>query len=204
MLRGHQAAARVAGTVLLVGALTYTFLPVRERLESPIVDDEVSKEMQVSDFLNHSVSPATVLYSNFNYPVFAYYTNLRVHRLPESGSALYDELNRLPGDGILIACRENDVIADPRLEWLDSNPHFRRFREFPSLVLYEYRASALPPFSGRSGSCGRCGLRMSIPSLLDCLSPVNAMDRRAARSKATGFKALSSWPVRCRLTGGWV
>jgi len=125
---------------------------VRQRFESPFVDGEVSEEMQVSDFLNHSVPPATVLYSNFNYPVFAYYTNLRVHRLSESGPVLYDALNRLPGDGILIAYRENDAIADPRLEWLDSNPHFRRFQEFPSLVLYEYRANALPPFSGRNGS----------------------------------------------------
>jgi len=83
-----------------------------------------------------------VLYSTFDYPVFAYYTNLRVYRLPSSGSALYDVLNRLPDNGILIAYRENDVVADPRLEWLDSNPHSRRFRDFPSLVLYEYRASA--------------------------------------------------------------
>jgi hypothetical protein len=98
--------------------------------------------MRVSDFLNHSVPPATVLYSDFNYPVFAYYTNLPVHRLLESGSTLYNELNRLPCDGILIAYRENTEIAEPRLEWLDSNPHFRRFREFPTLVLYEYRANA--------------------------------------------------------------
>ena len=112
-----------------------------QRFESPFVDDEVSEEMEVSDFLNHNVPPTTVLYSNFNYPVFGYYTNLRVHRLLVSGPALYDVLNRLPGDGILIAYRENDVIADPRLKWLDSNAHFRRFREFPSLVLYEYRAS---------------------------------------------------------------
>ena len=142
LMKGRQTAAQVVGTVLLVGALAYTFLPVRQRFESPFVDDEVSEEMQVSDFLNHSVPPATVLYSNFNYPVFAYYTNLQVRRLLQHGSALYDALNRLPGDGILIAYRESNVIADPRLEWLDSNVHFRRFREFPSLVLYEYRASA--------------------------------------------------------------
>jgi hypothetical protein len=142
VLVGRQTAARVAGTVLLVGALAYTFLPVRQRFESPFFDDEVSEEMQVSDFLNHSVSPATALYSNFKYPVFAYYTNLQVHRLPESGPALYDALQRLPGDGILIAYKKSNDIADPRLEWLDSNPHFRRFWEFPSLVLYEYRASA--------------------------------------------------------------
>jgi len=141
LLRGRQTAARAAGTVFLIGALAYTFLPLHERFESPFNDHEVSEEMQVSDFLNHSVPPSTVLYSNFNYPVFAYYTNLRVYRLPDSGSALYDALSHLPDNGILIAYREDDVIADPRLEWLDSNPHFRRFREFPSLVLYEYRAS---------------------------------------------------------------
>jgi 4-amino-4-deoxy-L-arabinose transferase-like glycosyltransferase len=142
LLRGSKRTARVAGTVLVLGALVYTFLPVRQRFEEPFVDDEVSEEMQVSEFLNQSVPPATVLYSNFNYPVFAWHTNLPVHRLPESGPDLYNALNRLPGDGILIAYRPSDEIAEPRLEWLDVNPHFRRFREFPSLVLYQYRASA--------------------------------------------------------------
>jgi 4-amino-4-deoxy-L-arabinose transferase-like glycosyltransferase len=142
LLRGKQKAAQVAGTVLLVGALAYTFLPVRERFESSLVDDEASEEMQASDFLTHSVPPDTVLYTNFNYPVFAYYTNLRVQRVTGTGPALYEALNSLPGDGILIAYRESEDIAEPRLNWLDSNPHFRRFREFPSLVLYQYRVSA--------------------------------------------------------------
>src|SRR5690242_21953934 len=47
-------ASRVAGTVLLVGALAYTFLPVGQRFESPFVDDGVSEDMKVSDFLNRS------------------------------------------------------------------------------------------------------------------------------------------------------
>ena len=142
LLRGRQKAVRVAGTVLLVMALIYTFLPVRERFESSFIDDEVSEEMRVSDFLTRSVPPDTVLYANFNYPVFAYYTNLRVQRVTGTGPTLYDALNSLPSDGILIAYRKSDDIADPRLNWLDSNPHFRRLREFPSLVLYHYRASA--------------------------------------------------------------
>ena len=139
VMRVRQTSVRVAGIALVVGALAYTFLPLHSRFEEPFVNDEVSEEMQVADFLNQTVPPATVLYSNFNYPVFAWHTNLPVHRLPESGSALYDALNQLPGDGILIAYRASDEVAEPRLEWLDSNPHFRRFREFPALVLYEYR-----------------------------------------------------------------
>jgi hypothetical protein len=122
-----------------VGALIFTFLPDRHRFDDPFVDDEESAEMQVSEFLTDTLPPATVLYSNFNYPVFGWLTNLPIHRLPEGGPDLYDALNHLPGDGILIAYRPSDEIAEPRLEWLDSNPHFRRFREFPVLVLYEYR-----------------------------------------------------------------
>jgi 4-amino-4-deoxy-L-arabinose transferase-like glycosyltransferase len=145
LLRGHRTAVRVAGSVLLVGALVYTFLPVRERFQAPFVDNELSEEMQISDFLSHAVPPNTVLYSNFNYPVFAWYTDLPMHRLPESfpenRPALYDALNHLSSNGILIAYK-NDVVTDPRLGWLDSNPHFRRFREFPSVVLYESRTSA--------------------------------------------------------------
>jgi 4-amino-4-deoxy-L-arabinose transferase-like glycosyltransferase len=145
LLGGRQTGARVSGTVLLVAALGYTFLSVLQRFDAPLVEDEVTEEMQVSDFLSGNVPPATVLYSNFNYPVFAYYTNLPVHSLPESGPALYNLLDRLPSDGILIAykeSKENDIIADPRLGWLDANPHYHRFQEFPSLVLYEYRVTA--------------------------------------------------------------
>jgi 4-amino-4-deoxy-L-arabinose transferase-like glycosyltransferase len=140
LLSSRQTVIRIAGPLLLVGAIAWTFLPVRERFESPFVNHWVSEEMRVSDFLNQSISPGTVLYSNFNYPVFAYYTKLPVYSLPQSGPALYDALDHLPGDGILIAYKKSDVIADPHLDWLDSNPHFYRFREFSSLVLYEYRA----------------------------------------------------------------
>lgn len=142
LMKGRRTAVRIAGTVLLIGALTYSFLPLRQIFASPFFDDEVSEEMQISDFLNHSVPPTTVLYSNVNYPVFAYYTNLKVSKLPGPGPALYDALNRLPEDGILIAYKESPEITDPRLEWLDSSPHFRRYREFPSVVLYKYSANA--------------------------------------------------------------
>ena len=147
LVTGRHRGVRIGGYVLLIAALTCCFLPVRERFESPSINDEVSEEMQVSDFLSHNLPPGTMLYSNFNYPVYAYYTNLPIHRLQESGPALYDALSRLPADGILIAYKPSDVIAHPRLEWLDAHSHFRRFREFPSLVLYQYRVSGFsqPP-----------------------------------------------------------
>lgn len=138
----RRRASRAAGGVLLMGALFYTVLPTAERLDSPFFDTEVSEEMQVSDFLSHSVSPGTVLYANFNYPVFAYYTNLPVERLWQHGPALYAALEQLPADGILIAYPESDAIPGLNLKWLDANSHFRRIRAYPSLVLYRYRKAS--------------------------------------------------------------
>ena len=144
LITSRQKAVRLASILVLSCALAYTFLPSFRLFEEPFLDDEVSEEVNVSDFLTHTAQPGTVLYTNFNYPVFAFYTDFPVRRLPEGGAALYDILDRLPTNGILIAYKESEDIAAPRLDWLDSNPHFRRFREFPSLVLYQYRRSPEP------------------------------------------------------------
>jgi hypothetical protein len=51
---------------------------------------------------------------------------------------LYDQLNRLPTDGIVIAYKPSREIATPSLAWLDANPRYKRLREFPLLLLYTY------------------------------------------------------------------
>ena len=153
LLEGRRTATRVAGSALLGAALVYCFWPVHHRFDSKFIDDSVSEEMTVSEFLRHNVAPTTVLYANQNYPDFAYYAEMKVNALPESGDALYESLKHLPGDGILIAYRQIDsadssALTEPSLAWLDANPHFRRMKEFPSMVLYEYHA--LLPTAGQS------------------------------------------------------
>jgi hypothetical protein len=113
-------------------------------METGLVDHSVSEEMQVSEFLSRTVPAGTVLYANCNYPDFAYYTNLPVVALDESGPDLYVELNALKDGGVLIAYKpeEDCSVVEPSLQWLDSNPHFRRIQEFPSLVVYAYHAQA--------------------------------------------------------------
>jgi 4-amino-4-deoxy-L-arabinose transferase-like glycosyltransferase len=143
LLKGRQKIALVAGASLLVGALAFSFQPAFQVFASPFIDREVSEEMVVSDFLNHNVPPDTLLIVNLSYPLFAYYTNLKLDIPPESGPALYDALNHLDADGILIAYKDIDgELVDPHLDWLDSNPHFRRFKEFETIILYEYHANA--------------------------------------------------------------
>lgn len=139
LLTPRHTAVRMIGTALVAGALIWSFLPDVQRFEEPLVDNTATEEMQVSKFLDDHFPPDTVVYSNFNYPVFGYYTNLQVEELPESGPRLYDALNHLSEDGILIAYTKPEIVPDPSPQWLRLNPHFRVLKEFPSLVLYQYR-----------------------------------------------------------------
>jgi hypothetical protein len=149
LLKGRRRGARIAGAAVLGCALLYTFLPLRHRFDSGFIDRTASEEMEVSDYLNRNVPPGTVLYANSNYPDFAYYTNLPIDVLDEGGPELYRDLNTLDADGVLVAYKQGDdgSAVEPRLDWVDANPRFRRLREFPSLVLYRYCAPVSLPVS---------------------------------------------------------
>jgi Dolichyl-phosphate-mannose-protein mannosyltransferase len=140
----RRPAVKIASTALLALALGYTFLPLRQIFEAPLVERGDTEEMQVAEFLDRSLPAGTVLYSNFNYPLFGYYTHLPVYELPEAGPNLYDALETLPGDGILIAYKKKEIAPDPRPEWLDAHPEFQAWREFPSIVLYRYHKAVTP------------------------------------------------------------
>jgi MFS family permease len=144
LAQGRRRGARVAGTAVLVCALAYTLLPLRQRIDTGLLDHSVSEEMEVAEFLNRNARAGTVLYTNCNYPDFAYYTNYPVWALDEGGAELYKELGEMKDGGILIAYRQEEDFPDaaPSLDWVDSNPHFQRLQEFPSLVLFEYRTQA--------------------------------------------------------------
>ena len=118
--------------------LVFSFLPSFQRLREPLFDTSSSEEMEVIDYLQHSFPSTTILYSNFNYPVFAYYSNFEIHVLPTFAPAVYTALGNLPVDGILIAYKP-EIHPDPTPEWLAANPHFTLIREFPSLRVYRFQ-----------------------------------------------------------------
>ena len=142
LLLARSKTMHVAGTVVLAVLLCCGFWPDHQRFSGGFIDQNVSDEMRVSDYLNQNFPPTTILYSNLEYPTFAYYTNFKVQDLPEDGGDLYWSLNHLPADGVLIAYTRypeyNPPLPTPA--WLDANPHFRRLQEFPTMVLYQYRA----------------------------------------------------------------
>jgi hypothetical protein len=138
LLRGRK---RVVWAGVLVVALGIAFWPDRQRFATGFVDHAVSEEMVVSEYLNATVSPGTLIYANLGYPDFAYYGNFDVEALAESGDDLYDSLKGLDRDGIFVAYTQYEpgVPPEPPIAWLDANPHFRKMKVFPTIVVYAFQ-----------------------------------------------------------------
>lgn len=129
---------RVAATVLLALAMVYTFLPTAQRFREPFIEPWISEEKKVADFLSQQATEASILYANFNYPVFAYYTGLPTHVIASHDMSFYEAFPaNMPQDGYVILYP--NVGVQPVPTWADVDPHFRRLQEFPSLAVYEYR-----------------------------------------------------------------
>lgn len=133
---------RIAGSLLVAASLLLTFLPLRERLSGPFVSENVPEEMLASNFLQARFPPRTMLYMNFNYPAFAYFTSYRIYELPAVGPKLYEDLEKMPAGEILIAYRRTEG-GEPRVEWLDANPKFEKLKEFSTMTVYRRRADAV-------------------------------------------------------------
>ncbi len=138
LARARAQQTRAVGMVVLALALAYSFAPLRQRFSMPLISSFVSEEVEASDYLNQRASPAGRLYANFNYPVFGYYTNLKLDLLRQQDMSFYGAFpQNMPADGYLVLYKQ--VPKEPTVAWADANPHFRRMKELPSLVIYEYR-----------------------------------------------------------------
>lgn len=132
---------RIVGASILVLALGAAFSPDRARFSSHLINPETSDELLLSDFLEKTIPRPAVIYTNENYPVFAYYTHIQIRPLLTTGAALDAELDRLPQNGVVIAYKDLS-FGGPPLQRLDVDPHFKRLKEYPRLVAYAYRAEA--------------------------------------------------------------
>jgi 4-amino-4-deoxy-L-arabinose transferase-like glycosyltransferase len=131
--RGH---IRLAGTLLVAALLMAAFLPIRERFRHPFIDPGVPEEMLASQFLQSALKPETILYMNFNYPAFAFYTSYRIHELPAVGPPLYNAIEQIPPGEILIVYRKTDEVWEPDMDWVNANKRFRPLRDYPSFVIF--------------------------------------------------------------------
>ncbi|MBZ5565429.1 MAG: hypothetical protein LAP13_23775 [Acidobacteriia bacterium] len=138
LARARTLQSRAVGMTILALALGYSFAPLRQRFSMPLVSPFISEEKDAADYINQHANPAGWLYANFNYPVFGYYTHLKLDLLREQDMSFYAAFpENMPEDGYLILYKQ--VPKEPAVAWADASPHFRRMKDFSSLVIYEYR-----------------------------------------------------------------
>ncbi|NQU78388.1 glycosyltransferase family 39 protein [Candidatus Woesearchaeota archaeon] len=113
-----------------------SFAPSFSTLSQPLVNTYQSEEMLASKFIRENYSEDSVIHTNHNYPVFAYYTKMKILKLEERDNTFYTVFpGNMEEDGLLIIY---NGTKHPTKEWVDNNRHFRFVKEFQNIVIYEY------------------------------------------------------------------
>jgi len=127
---------RAAGSVVVAVGMLVVLLPSRARFDSPFVVPGHPEEMDASAFLDSRFPAGTPVYLNFNYPAFAYFSDLRIRELPIGGSEVYRAIREIPEGGLLIAYRQNES-GDPRVEVLDQDASLVPLKRYQTLTIYQ-------------------------------------------------------------------
>jgi hypothetical protein len=136
-------ALRVGGAICVAAALLLVFLPLRERFSTPFINRGFPDEELASRLLQRNVPSGASLWMSFNYPVFAFYTNLPIHELSSVGPGLYEDMKKVPAGDVLIVYREAEDQSQSDIAWVDASGRFKRIGEYPSLVIYQSVGSAM-------------------------------------------------------------
>lgn len=119
--------------------ITIYILPALNFINTPIINYAKSEEMELSEFLiEQNESKDLVLYSNFNYPVFAYYTNIETIRLDNFNNKFYDTYSQtMIKPGMLIIYKYID--SPPSKSWIEDKPNnLKKIKETENIIVYKY------------------------------------------------------------------
>jgi 4-amino-4-deoxy-L-arabinose transferase-like glycosyltransferase len=128
--------SKAVSLAIIGGIFFISFQSVFSVLSLPFINVSKTDEMKLSDHIKNKYSPEVLIYSNQNYPVYAYYTKRKVIRLLQEDESFYSTYNKTMNKGGLLIVYPG--VKKPSAEWLDANPLFRKETEISGIVLYEY------------------------------------------------------------------
>jgi hypothetical protein len=125
-----------AGMIILICILLiFSISPTFKRLNSPFINVAQSEEMVVSNFIKNISSKNSEVYTNINYPVFAYYTKLKTNKLDYTDyndfKTDYNNLNK----GYFIVY--NDLEIPPYLSWFEKDNHFKLIHTTENISVFK-------------------------------------------------------------------
>ena len=125
------------GYGLIVLLFLSAFYPSFIKLKEPLISSSASIEMMASKFIVENYPEQVIIYSNHNYPIFAYHTGYKTLRLENQDEQFYDyyaeEMNE---SGIIIVY--NNTNKYPKIEWLNNNSEFNYSTNIEEIFIYEY------------------------------------------------------------------
>ena len=131
--------SRITRFILLILIFTlaiFSFIPSFTDLSKPWINIHKTDEMKVSDFIVDNYPENTTIYTNQNYPVFAYYTGYNVVKLEEQDRTFYEVFpENTPKPGLLIIYKG---LKHPSSIWVESNSRFRFGKSFGDIMIFEY------------------------------------------------------------------
>jgi 4-amino-4-deoxy-L-arabinose transferase-like glycosyltransferase len=131
--------SKAVSLAIIAGIFFISFQSVFSVLSLPFINVSETDEMKLSSYIKNKYSENVVIYSNQNYPVYAYYTKRKVIRLLQEDESFYRTYNEtMKKEGLLIVY---PGVKKPSAEWLEANPLFRKETEVNGVVLYEYKKS---------------------------------------------------------------
>jgi 4-amino-4-deoxy-L-arabinose transferase-like glycosyltransferase len=131
----------ISVTILLVifsfaGAFSKIGPISKERIS--FINRRITDEVAVSRYLVSLNKTVNLIYSNQNYPVYAYYTGMDVEVLINQDRHFYNVFpNNMKKEGFFIYYKS--VKKEPNKKWLDSNKKFIRLKEIGDVIVYDYK-----------------------------------------------------------------
>jgi hypothetical protein len=124
--------------VLLILALIFSFIGSFGFISKPIINYSNSEEMGVAFKIKEFNTPNYIIYSNFNYPVFAYYTRQETIRLDSFDNISFYEKypKNMTKTGYLIIYK--NINIEPSIDWIESKLEFTKVLESTNIIVYKY------------------------------------------------------------------
>jgi 4-amino-4-deoxy-L-arabinose transferase-like glycosyltransferase len=106
------------------------------RMSEPLINTYQTDEMKISKFISNKYHLNTI-YTNHNYPVFAYYTGFKTIKLEYQNELFYSTYkDEMKENGLIIIY--NDTNKEPNLNWLLNNSEFNYIDNFNEIFIFEF------------------------------------------------------------------
>ena len=132
---------KIMALVLLLVLCFTSFSAAFSKLDEPFINEWLSSPVQASEFTKTFDSSLDLVYTNQNYPVYAYYTGMKIEILWDYDSRFYERFpENMPSKGYFIF--DKNAKKEPDFQWLENRTEFTRLNEINELIIYEYSPAA--------------------------------------------------------------